>query len=151
MHGRIKGQLAVVALLGASLWLAGCGTTRDEVTLSGAAEVPPVNTSATGSATAELEGDTLQVSGSFTGLGSELFVVPNTGSSAHVHRAPAGENGPVLFPLEVVPGADGRSGTFRGSKVLTEEERGAFRDGNLYVNIHTANNPSGEIRGQFAP
>lgn len=149
MSGRRNGRLAVVVLLGASLWLSGCGNDESEVSLTGTEEVPPVTTSATGEARAELDGDTLEVSGSFSGLESDL--TPVSGSSAHVHNAPRGQAGPIFFNLEVTPNADNRGGTFRGSATLNDDEKDLFRDGNFYVNIHTVNNPTGEIRGQFDP
>jgi hypothetical protein len=139
----------MVALLGVSLWLAGCGNESSEVSLTGAEEVPPITTAATGNATAELDGDTLEVTGSFSGLGSDL--APVAGSAAHVHNAPKGQSGPIVFNLEVMANPDNRSGTFRGSKALTDDEKALFRNGNLYVNIHTSANPTGELRGQFQP
>src|SRR3712207_5368415 len=109
MHGRLGGRLAGV-LLGASLWLVGCGNATAEETLTGAQEVPAVTTSATGTVTAELDDATLTVSGSFSGLSSDL--TPVAGSPGHVHRAPRGENGPIAFNLNVTANADNRSGTF---------------------------------------
>lgn len=110
--------------------------------------MPAVTTAATGSVTAELDGDTLQVDGEFSGLSSDL--APVSGSAAHVHKAPKGENGPILFNL-VVESSDNRSGTFTGSATLSEADQDAFRDGELYVNIHTVDHPGGEIRAQLEP
>ena len=67
---------------------------------------------------------------------------------AHIHRGFAGSTGGVLIGLESADGgstwtvpADGRA--------LTEDEIGAFNRGELYFNVHTAANGSGEIRGQI--
>lgn len=148
MHGRLGGRLAGV-LLGASLWLVGCGSNKAEETLSGAQEVPAVTTSATGNVTAELDGSKLTVSGSFSGLSSDLL--PVGGSPAHIHKAPKGENGPVVVPLVVVANADNRSGTFTVSATLSEDDQEAFSDGELYVNVHTTSNSGGELRAQLEP
>lgn len=150
MHGRLNGRLGVLATVAAGLLLlTGCGNPQADVTLSGAEEVPTVTTSATGDATAELDGETLTVSGDFSGLGSNL--APVAGSAAHVHKGAKGENGGILFNLTVTPNADNRSGTFSGTATLSEADQDAFRDGLLYVNIHTVDNPGGELRGQFEP
>ncbi len=142
---------AVRTLVGAGLLvLAGCGGDRyvAVTSLSGSAEVPPVTTSAQGTVTATLEGNTLTLSGGFNGLQSDLFEV--NGSAAHVHNGAAGTNGSILFNLTVTTN-DKRNGSLSGSKELSKEEQEAFKTQRLYVNIHTQNNQAGEIRGQFQP
>lgn len=139
-------------LFAATLFIAACGprgTTPDETVtaaLAGENEVPAVATMASGDATATLTGSTLVVEGSFDALMSDLVEV--AGSSAHVHQAAAGANGGVLFSLDVVS-TDQRSGTFSGESDLSDAEREAFLDGDLYVNVHTAGNTAGEIRAQL--
>ncbi len=152
MHTRFTKRWAVLTWVGAGLLgLIGCGNQTDVATtqLSGANEVPAVTTSASGTATATLDGDELEVTGTFSGLGSALQEV--SGSSIHVHNAPAGQNGPIVFNLIVTVGADGRTGSFTGTQKLNNEQQRAFRDGLLYVNVHTVNYMGGEIRGQFVP
>jgi len=149
MLERFNGRLGVLVTVASLVLMAGCGNDEAEVTLSGAEEVPTVTTAATGEARAELEDETLTVSGSFSGLSSDLQ--PVAGSAAHVHRGERGQNGDILFNLTVTANADNRSGTFTGNAVLSEADRDAFRDGRLYVNIHTVNNPGGELRGQLEP
>ena len=97
---------------------------------------------------AEAAGDVsiLAVTGSFANLSSDLF--PVAGSAAHVHNAPRGQNGGIVFNLEVTS-TDSRSGTFRGSKTLSDAEKEAFENGDFYVNVHTADYPNGAIRGQI--
>ncbi|MFP2933143.1 CHRD domain-containing protein [Pyxidicoccus sp. 3LG] len=148
MRKGMQAGLAVLALVVWGPWLAGCGTTEDGTMLSGSNEVPANSSTAQGAATAELDGDELVVTGEFSGLGSDLM--PVSGSAAHIHNAPAGANGPIVFNLEVTT-SDNRSGTFTGRKTLSDDEKTAFETGNFYVNIHTANYPMGEIRGQFDP
>jgi hypothetical protein len=71
-------------------------------------------------------------------------------TAAHFHSAPAGTNGPVVvdfvsqgFPTGV------RSGEFVKVLTLTEAQAVDLMTGNLYVNIHNASFPGGEIRGQI--
>jgi uncharacterized surface protein with fasciclin (FAS1) repeats len=124
--------------------------------LSGAEEVPEVETEAEGTATATLDeaGTTLTVEGTYTGLSSPLQEV---GSSAgHIHEAPRGENGPVVVPLTLTPDETGpSSGTFSGTAPIGEGEGQlaleTLEAGGYYLNIHTEDNPSGEIRGQLTP
>ncbi len=117
-------------------------------TLSGEAEVPPVETSATGTVEATLDGFTFTLSGSFEGLESNLLEL--AGSPAHIHDAPAGENGPVVFLIEV-DSSDERSGTLSLETPLNDFELAAFLAGRFYVNIHTEGNPGGELRAQLEP
>lgn len=123
------------------------GTTT-EMTLSGAQEVPAVGTSATGTATTTLSGSTLTVAGEFSGLSSPLVEV--AGSSGHIHQAPAGSNGDVVFPL-VVSTTDETSGTFSLSTELSPEQVTAYNAGEFYLNFHTETNQGGELRGQITP
>ena len=148
------------ALLTAGLAAAAAGCGDDETTgrgpdslemptiqLTGDQEVPPTTTQATGEASATLTGNLLRVTGSFEGLSSPLQEVE--GSAAHVHDAPMGQAGPIVFNVTVMPAADNRSGTFDGEMLLDDAQLRAFRAGRYYVNVHTQMNPSGEIRGQL--
>jgi hypothetical protein len=149
MHIRDTKRLAVLTSMVAGLLLAGCGGASVSTTqLQSTNEVPSTSSSATGTATATLDGDDLTVTGSFSGLSSALHEV--SGSGAHVHQAAAGQNGDIVFNLDVTPGADSRSGAFSGKKTLNDTQKTAFKDGLFYVNIHSENFPMGEIRGQFS-
>jgi hypothetical protein len=120
-----------------------------EVTLSGDQEVPPVTTEGMGSATVSLMGDTMTVSGDFSGLSSPAIEI--AGTPGHIHMAPPGENGDVVFPLNVSVDESGTSGIFSLSTTLTPEQIDAFNAGELYFNFHTEANQGGEIRGQITP
>jgi len=121
-------------------------TGESTISLSGAQEVPAVETTATGTATSTLTGSMLMVAGEFSGLSSPLVEI--AGTPGHVHQAPAGENGDVILPL-TVSSADGVSGTFSLSTELTPEQLAAYNAGEFYVNFHTEMNQGGELRGQL--
>ena len=112
-----------------------------KVTLAGAQEVPPVKTEATGTGTISI-GDDKAVGGSITTKGIK-------GSAAHIHEAPAGKNGGVIVPL-AKGSADGTWDVPQGAK-LSDAQLASFKAGNLYVNVHSAAYPDGEIRGQLKP
>jgi len=111
-----------------------------KVTLSGDQEVPAVKTAAAGSGTIMI-GDDKSVGGSVmtTGVAATM---------AHIHMAGAGKNGPVIVPLE--KSGDNGWKVPAGAK-LNDDQMKAFKAGDLYVNVHSAANPGGEIRGQLKP
>ena len=111
-----------------------------KVVLSGGQEVPPVTTSATGSGTITVAADQ-SISGKIATTGIK-------GTVAHIHVAAPGTNGPVIVPLT----KDGENGWAVGPGAkLQDAHYQAFKDGKLYVNVHSAANPNGEIRGQIKP
>jgi hypothetical protein len=126
----------IVAVLGAAAAYAG----DVKVTLTGAEEVPAVTTAATGSGTITVKDDK-SVSGSVT-------TKDLAGLAAHIHLAPAGKNGPPIITLTKT--SDGVWSVPEGAK-LTDEQYAAFKAGSLYVNVHSAANKGGEIRGQLKP
>ena len=111
-----------------------------KVTLSGDQEVPAVKTSASGGGTITINDDK-SVSGSITTTGV-------AGTMAHIHNGAAGKNGPVIIPL--TNSGDGTWSVAAGAK-LTDAQFEAFKAGDLYVNVHSAANKGGEIRGQLKP
>lgn len=126
----------------ASLSLAGCagmmsGGSSVKVNLSGAEEVPPVSVPGSGSGSFTIGADGA-VSGSVTSAGVQ-------GTAAHIHQGARGQNGPVIIPL--TKSAD--TYTAPASAKLTDAQMQAFKAGNLYVNVHTARNKGGEVRGQL--
>ena len=64
-------------------------------------------------------------------------------TAAHIHRAKPGKAGPVIVAL-CGPCRSGQSGSAPVSKVVAD----AMKSGSTYVNVHTAKNKAGEIRGQ---
>jgi Cu/Zn superoxide dismutase len=103
------------------------------VPMEGAQEVPPVTTNMLGEFSAALNPDnSLTFKVSFAGNTTAI-------TGMHLHRAPAGQNGPVVIPLTT-------SGTTRP---LTPAELTEIRNDGWYANVHTQANPGGEIRGQL--
>ena len=134
------------ALIAASaLALPGCQTIKGwmpggKLTLSGAQEVPPVTTNASGTSSIKVGADK-SVSGSVTTSGIN-------GVAAHIHQGAAGRNGPVIFPL--TKKSDGEWSVPAGAK-LTDAQYDAYKAGDLYVNVHSAAHKGGEIRAQLKP
>ena len=110
-----------------------------KVTLAGDQEVPPVKSAGTGGGTIVV-GTDKSVSGSVMTTGI-------TGTAAHIHEAAAGTNGPVIVPLTKA----GDTYTVPAGAKLTDAQFASFQAGNLYVNVHTAANPGGEMRAQLKP
>jgi hypothetical protein len=128
-----------LATLAAAMALAGSACAAEmKVNLAGDQEVPPVATAAKGSGTVTI-GDDGAVSGTITTTGV-------AGTAAHIHQAAAGKNGPVIVPMA----KSGDSGwTFASGAKLTPDQMNALKAGDLYINVHSAANPGGEIRGQL--
>lgn len=145
----------VVSILvaAAALALTGCETmssawdstksvfTGDNVKLTGAEEVPPVKTSASGSGTITVKDDKT-VSGSVKTEGV-------VGTVAHIHMGKAGANGPVIITL--TKSSDGNTWSVPAGAKLTDAQYDAYKAGGLYVNVHSAKYKGGEVRGQLKP
>jgi len=132
----MKTRFALMAVAAAFAGLA----MADDMTLklSGDNEVPPVKTAASGSGTISVAADKT-ISGSVTTTGVQ-------GTMAHIHTAEAGKNGPVTIPLKA--DGDGKWSVPAGTK-LTDDQFEALKAGKLYVNVHSAANPGGEVRAQL--
>jgi len=118
-------------------WLPGSGAVS--VKLSGADEVPPTNVQGSGSGTIQVKSDGT-VSGSVTTTGVQ-------GTMAHIHQGAKGQNGPVIIPLT----KSGDTYSVPSGAKLNDAQMKAFKAGDLYVNVHTAANKGGEVRGQLNP
>jgi hypothetical protein len=127
----------MVALAGA----ASAATVKFHATLSAASEVPPSKSTGSGEADATLDTDTheLTYNVTFSGFSSDV-------TAAHIHGpAPAGKNAGVVVGLGTTP-----KSPLHGTVKLSPEMQQQLEQGNLYVNVHTKNNPSGAVRGQLA-
>lgn len=134
----VLGLVASAALSGYAL----AAATTYKANLTGAAEVPPVNTQARGSAAVNADPATNEVSWrvEYTGLSG-----PATGG--HIHcGAPAGGNAGVAVNF-----GNNLNSPITGSGTMTAAQMADLQGGKCYVNIHTAAHASGEIRGQLAP
>ncbi|SDY89483.1 CHRD domain-containing protein [Hymenobacter psychrophilus] len=111
--------------------------------LSGAQEVPTVTTSARGTASFTLNAgkDTLFIAGSFTGLSGPI-------TAAHVHNGFEGVSGPVVTNVLSMIRGNQIDGFLTGTD-LTSAKLDRYLRGAYYLNIHTAANLNGEIRGQI--
>lgn len=129
-----------LAMAASMAMMTGTHAAEVKVKLSGAEEVPAVQTDATGTATFNIAED-----GAVTGRVETTGV---EGIAAHIHLAPAGQNGPPLVTLE--KGDNGVWHVPAGAK-LNAEQYASFKAGHLYVNVHSAAHKPGEIRGQLKP
>lgn len=117
--------------------------------LSGANEVSPVFTTGSGLVELELNGDQLTITGSFESLSSPLEPIAETG--AHIHIGYTGENGGVEITLNPSLSDGDTAGSFDQTETLTSDQIEALQNRQLYVNIHSEQYNSGELRGQILP
>jgi hypothetical protein len=135
-----KNRMNVMALsLALALGVTSATALAADVKLSGDQEVPAVK-SAGAAAGAITIGDDGAVSGSVTATGF-------TPTAAHIHQAAAGKNGPVIVPFT----KDGDKFSAPAGAKLTPDQMKAYKAGELYVNVHSAANPGGEVRAQLQP
>jgi hypothetical protein len=135
---RTKYSILTVAMFAiGALASAIAGGAEINVKLSGASEVPPVNTPGSGAGKIMVSDDGA-VSGSVTTKGV-------AGTAAHIHMGAAGQSGPVIIPLT----KEADTYTVPAGAKLNADQMKAFKAGDLYVNVHSAENKGGEIRGQL--
>ena len=129
--------------------------------LTGGQEVPPVNTDAKGAALFSYNPEE-----NMMGFSLAVQNIENI-TMAHIHLAPAGENGNVIAWLDPQNAQQPNqiSGEYDGVLVSDVIEAGdlvgpaegatlgelieAMDNGRVYVNVHTQQNQQGEIRGQL--
>ncbi len=121
---------------------AAAGTEVFHAVLSGASEVPPHDGGGTGEVKATLDTVTRELSYSVTFAG-----LSGPATMAHIHGpAMPGANAGVM----VVLGGANPTSPIAGKATLTMAQMADLEAGRTYVNVHTAKNPKGEIRGQLA-
>jgi hypothetical protein len=110
--------------------------------LTAAAEVPPTQSKGKGDVTATYDttSKTLAWKGDYSGLSG-----PPTAAHFHGPAAP-GKNAGVVIPI--FAGGAAKS-PFEGKATLTDAQAQQLLAGQWYVNIHTAADKAGEIRGQL--
>lgn len=161
----MRRSLVVFAIVGPSLLATGAAQARNDefrALLRGNQEVPPVATSTLGTTEINVTGDTLLVEITLQ-RGDRV-------TQAHFHCAPRGANGPVVAFLAGfhdrgwdVDGLWIDHQTLTDANILADatpaatcprsidtigDLRAAMADGLIYVNVHTVDNPAGEVRGQ---
>ena len=126
--------------------------------MTGKDEVPPHNTKATGNAEFTLSADGKTMSYKVDVMNIDKVTV------AHIHQGKVGENGPPvvwLFNSSSNPTGP-MNGKLSEGKITPSDLVGPLKgkqisdlvklinDGNAYANVHTQQNPKGEIRGQIS-
>jgi hypothetical protein len=158
MSIRIKGSIfaitAALAIVGITSWLTNSVVAQEQkfvATLSGQEEVPPTNSQATGMADFTITGENAEYSVNASNIQGV--------TAGHIHSGGQGENGPIvvtLFKNDSPTNEVSETGSITVDKLegpmagkqLTDLAT-AMRNGEIYVNIHTEQNPNGEIRGQI--
>lgn len=123
--------------------IAGCSTLGGgdvALRMTGAEEVPPVSTSASGTGSIRVAQDR-SVTGSFKTQGGPFM-------AAHIHEGATGQNGPVIIPLAKSGDSDW---IVPANAKLSDSQFESYKAGRLYVNFHSAKFKGGEIRAQIRP
>jgi len=139
---------------------AGCGgatgsqATELSAVLSGDQEVPAVTTTASGSASVSINEAQTEIA--FTLNVSDITDI----TAGHIHVGARGVDGPIILPLAEGPYGNSLTGTLTETDLTPQADEGidtfadavaAILDEDTYINVHTAANPGGEIRGQIEP
>jgi Cu/Zn superoxide dismutase len=151
----MKKTVVMAAILLAVISMAStayAGDLKFKAELSGAEEVPPVETEGVGEAKFESSGTSVDFELKWDDLTEPAF-------AGHIHCGVRGMNGPVGVTL--FAGAMGTEGEVQGTFTAPDPGNGcgwedladvigAMATGGAYVNVHTTFRPGGEIRGQVA-
>jgi hypothetical protein len=131
------GSIAAIAILAAPAAFA--QEMKMKADLTGAQEVPPITTQGKGAAEVNFDPASKKLSWTVTYSG-----LSGPATAAHFHGpAETGKNAGVAVPIP-----NQAKSPVTGSATLTDAQAADLQAGRYYVNIHTAANPSGEIRGQ---
>jgi CHRD domain-containing protein len=142
-----RSVIVAASLVGIAVWAASSQASplSFKVALTGAQQVPPVQTTATGTADLTYDPATRMLTWSVTSKG-----LSGPATMAHFHGPAAeGKNAPPVIWLSEKGAAV--PDPIKGSATLTPEQAQQFTAGEWYVNVHTKANPGGEIRGQVIP
>jgi CHRD domain len=145
---RVCYRSAVLALVGLSFLACAsralAAPISFKVALSGAEQVPPMETPGSGTADLTWDPPTRVVTWRVT-----YSQMSSPVTMAHFHHGARGHNGPVVIWLtkEGEPVAS----PIVGRATLSPKEAEQFEDGDWYINVHTKDHKEGEIRGQVVP
>jgi len=118
---------------------AGNSMVRSIVVLSGGAETAPVKTEGAGVGRFKVNLET----GGITGF---IYIRNlDNATAAHIHQGAIGTDGPVVIGLV----GDKHYKFIPKGTILTADQLTAFKARELYINVHSTENPAGEIRGQL--
>jgi Cu/Zn superoxide dismutase len=134
----VVGALAVTAFAGAA---PRANPIMAAAKLTAKEEIPPQtvkNTKASGSFTLDVTGKKATFTLKFSGL-------TGPATAAHIHLGGMGKAGPIVVPL-----CGPCKSPVKGKATFTAALLKDLKTHKLYVNVHTAKNPSGEIRGQLS-
>jgi hypothetical protein len=142
---RLRLFVVVIAVLAMALAVASTAGAfsgaKRSTSLSGAEEVPPADPDGTGFALITLNVGQATVCWELT----VSNIAPAT--AAHIHKAPAGVNGPVVVPL-IPPTSGSSSGCTTADPALIQDI--IDNPEQYYVNVHNAEFPGGAVRGQLS-
>ena len=132
-------MLAALAVGAAFAFAGPAFADKMKVTLDSKSEVPPNTSAGTGSADVDYDAASKKLSWKLTYSG---LTGPATAAHFHGPAAPGANAGVKV----AIPNATATP--VEGSATLTDEQAADLMAGKLYINVHTAANPGGEIRGQ---
>ena len=133
------GGIAGLVMLAATAPATMAQEAKFKADLTGAQEVPPVTTQAKGTAEITFDPAAKRLSWNVTYSG-----LSGPATAAHIHGpAEPGKTAPPYIPFQ-----NAGVSPITGSATLTDAQVADLNAGRMYVNVHTAANPGGEIRGQ---
>jgi hypothetical protein len=134
-----KTMFAMLALAATVAFAGPAFAEKMKATLDGKSETPPTTSAGKGSADIDYDAATKKLSWKLTYSG-----LSGPATAAHFHGpAEPGKNAGVAV---AIPNAS--KSPVDGSATLTDAQAADLEAGKYYINIHTAANPGGEIRGQ---
>jgi hypothetical protein len=137
---KTRRPFAIVGLTAALLFVAPFAqaeTLKFTTELKGAAEVPPTDSAATGTADVSVDTDARQVTWTVKVAG-----LTGDATAAHIH-------GPASATEKAPPVIDLSASVMEGKAAITDAQITDIKAGKYYLNVHTAKFPDGEVRGQL--
>jgi hypothetical protein len=152
MNKELFASLVAVSLSLFAIEVPALADTDLVATLSGDTETPPVTTIASGSGEFTVDDDSTGVIYSVN-----LSDIDDI-TAAHIHVGAVGVAGPIVLTVPEDNLGNSMSGTLGTPNFTPQPAQGintvadainAIRNGNAYFNVHTDQNPNGEVRGQM--